>query len=37
MKVQALLVAGAVEQAIVSGLREHLADEVRIVEAFVAG
>lgn len=35
LKVQALLVAGAVEQAIVSGLREHLADEVPIVEGFL--
>jgi hypothetical protein len=35
LKVRALLVAGAVEQAIVSGLEEHLADEVPVVEAFV--
>ena len=33
IKVRALLVAGAVENAIVSGLREHLADEVAIVDA----
>jgi hypothetical protein len=37
LRVKALLVAGAVEGAIVSGLREHLADEVPVVEAFVAG
>jgi hypothetical protein len=36
IKVKALLVAGAVEGAIVSGLREHLADEVAVVEAFLA-
>jgi hypothetical protein len=36
IKVRALLVAGAVENAIVSGLREHLADEVPVVEAFLA-
>jgi len=36
LRVRALLVAGAVEGAIVSGLREHLIDEVPIVEAFVA-
>jgi hypothetical protein len=36
IRVKALLVAGAVEGAIVSGLREHLADEVAVVEAFVA-
>lgn len=36
IKVRALLVAGAVEQAIVSGLREHLEEEVPVVEAFVA-
>lgn len=36
LKVQALLVAGAVEGAIVSGLREHLAEEVAVVEAFLA-
>ena len=36
LRVKALLVAGAVERAIVSGLEEHLADEVPVVEAFVA-
>lgn len=36
IKVQALLVAGAVEGAIVSGLREHLDEEVAVVEAFLA-
>jgi hypothetical protein len=35
IKVQALLVAGAVEGAIVSGLREHLDDEVGIVERYL--
>lgn len=35
VKVKALLVAGAVEGAIVSGLQEHLRDEVPVVEAFV--
>jgi hypothetical protein len=29
-------VAGAVEGAIVSGLREHLDEEVPVVEAFLA-
>ena len=33
---KALLVGGAVEGAIVSGLEEHLVDEVPVVEAFVA-
>ena len=37
IKVRALLVAGAVENAIVSGLREHLADEVAVVDAFLKG
>lgn len=37
LRVKALLVAGAVEGAIVSGLEEHLVDEVPIVEAFVNG
>lgn len=37
LRVKALLVAGAVERAIVSGLEEHLVDEVPVVEAFVAG
>lgn len=36
IKVRALLVAGAVENAIVSGLREHLNDEVAVVDAFLA-
>jgi hypothetical protein len=36
LRVKALLVAGAVEGAIVSGLEEHLVDEVPVVEAFVA-
>ena len=35
LKVKALLVGGAVEGAIVSGLKEHLADEVPVVEAFL--
>lgn len=35
VRVKALLVAGAVEGAIVSGLKEHLVDEVPVVEAFV--
>ena len=37
VRVKALLVAGAVEGAIVSGLEEHLAGEVSVVEAFVHG
>ncbi len=37
VRVKALLVAGAVERAIVSGLQEHLVDEVPVVEAFVRG
>lgn len=36
LRVRALLVAGAVEGAIVSGLREHLVDEVPLVEAFLS-
>ena len=36
LRVKVLLVAGAVEGAIVSGLEEHLVDEVPIVDAFVA-
>ncbi|HXH56868.1 DUF2505 family protein [Iamia sp.] len=36
LKVKALLVAGAVEKAIVSGLREHLEAEVAHVEAFLS-
>lgn len=35
--VRAPLVAGAVERAIVSGLTEHLAAEVSVVEEFVLG
>lgn len=35
LRVKALLVARAVEGAIVSGLQEHLVDEVPVVEAFV--
>jgi len=35
LTVKALLVGGAVESAIVSGLEEHLADEVPVVEAFL--
>lgn len=35
IRVKALLVAGAVESAIVSGLREHLDDEVAVVEGFL--
>lgn len=35
LRVKALLVGGAVEGAIVSGLQEHLVDEVPVVEAFV--
>ena len=35
LRVKVLLVAGAVEGAIVSGLQEHLVDEVPVVEAFV--
>jgi hypothetical protein len=34
LKVKALVVGGAVERAIVSGLREHLVDEVAIVDRF---
>jgi hypothetical protein len=36
LRVKALLVGGAVEGAIVSGLKEHLVDEVPVVDAFVA-
>lgn len=35
LRVRAFLVAGAVEGAIVSGLREHLVDEVPVVESFL--
>jgi hypothetical protein len=37
LRVKALLVAHAVEGAIVSGLKEHLVEEVPVVEAFVGG
>jgi hypothetical protein len=37
VKVKALVVGGAVERAIVSGLRDHLADEAGAVDRFVAG
>ena len=37
LKVKALLVAGTVERAIVSGLEEHLAAEVAAVERYLAG
>lgn len=37
IKVRAPLVGGAVENAIVSGLREHLAAEVAVLDAFLAG
>jgi hypothetical protein len=36
LKVKALIVGGAVERAIVSGLREHLTGEVPLVEQYVA-
>lgn len=36
LKVRALLVAGAVERAIVSGLEEHLVAEARAVEDYLA-
>lgn len=36
VRVKALLVAGAVEGAIVSGLREHLDDEIAVVDAYLA-
>jgi hypothetical protein len=36
LTVKALLVGGAVEGAIVSGLKEHLDDEVPVVEAFLS-
>jgi hypothetical protein len=35
LKVKALIVGGVVEGAIVSGLKEHLVDEVPLVEAFL--
>lgn len=37
VRVKALLVGGAVEGAIVSGLQEHMVDEVPVVEAFLKG
>lgn len=37
LRVKAPLVGPAVERAIVSGLREHLADEAAVVEAFLSG
>lgn len=37
LKVKALLVAGAVEKAIVSGLKEHLQAEAPAVEAYLRG
>jgi hypothetical protein len=37
VKVRALVVGGAVERAIVSGLREYLTAETDAVDAFVAG
>lgn len=36
LKVSAPFVGGAVERAIASGLREHLADEAEVVEAYLA-
>ncbi|HEX5946520.1 MAG TPA: DUF2505 family protein [Acidimicrobiales bacterium] len=36
LTVKALVVGGAVERAIVSGLREHLADEVAVVDRYIA-
>jgi hypothetical protein len=36
VKVKALVVGSAVERAIVSGLRDHLADEAAAVDRFVA-
>jgi Protein of unknown function (DUF2505) len=36
LRVKALIVGSAVERAIVSGLREHLAGEVALVDRFVA-
>lgn len=37
LKVSAPFVGGAVERAIESGLREHLAEETGVVEAYLAG
>lgn len=36
LKVSAPFIGGTVERAIASGLREHLADETRVVEAYLA-
>ena len=36
LKVKALVVGPSVERAIVSGLREHLADEISVVDRYVA-
>jgi hypothetical protein len=36
VKVKALLVGGAVERAIISGMHEHSEDEVALVERFIA-
>lgn len=36
LKVKALVVGGAVERAIVSGLEEHLAEEVAVVGRYIA-
>jgi hypothetical protein len=36
LKVKALVVGGAVERAIVSGLQEHLAEEVAVVGRYIA-
>ena len=36
VKVSAPFVGGAVERAVASGLREHLADETEVVEAYLA-
>ncbi len=35
IKVKMMLVAGQVERAIISGLREHLASEVKVVERWI--
>lgn len=37
MAVRVPLVGKSVENAIVSGIREHLADEVAVVERYLAG
>jgi hypothetical protein len=36
LKVRAVVVGGAVERAIVSGLSEHMADEIRVVDRYLA-